>query len=77
VAVAILAALDSVFGGINAKLHNRFDVKLFISGFFGNAFLAAALTFIGRSWTSTCTSPPWSCSARDCSRILPKCDDGY
>jgi small basic protein len=47
VAIAILAALDSVFGGINAKLANRYSERIFISGFFGNAFIAAALTAIG------------------------------
>ena len=47
VAVAILAALDSVFGGISATLQGKFDMKIFISGFFGNALLAAALAYIG------------------------------
>lgn len=47
VAVAILAALDSVFGGIVANLQGKFDLKIFISGFFGNALLAAALAYIG------------------------------
>lgn len=46
-AVAILAALDSVFGGLNASLNNRFDIKVFLSGFFGNALLAALLAYIG------------------------------
>lgn len=47
VAVAILAALDSVFGGIVASLQGKFDLKIFLSGFFGNALLAAALAYIG------------------------------
>lgn len=47
VAVAILAALDSVFGGIAATMQGRFDMKIFLSGFFGNALLAAALAYIG------------------------------
>ena len=47
VAVAILAALDSVFGGAAAMLQNRFDIRTFLSGLFGNAFLAALLTYIG------------------------------
>ncbi|MGE5473415.1 MAG: small basic family protein [Ignavibacteriales bacterium] len=46
-AVAILACLDSVFGGYAASLQGKFDMKIFISGFFGNALLAAALAFIG------------------------------
>lgn len=48
VAIAILAALDSVFGGIAASLQKTFNMKIFISGFFGNALLAAGLTFIGK-----------------------------
>ena len=47
VSVAILASLDSVFGGVRANLENTFDTKIFISGFFGNAILAAFLAYIG------------------------------
>lgn len=45
--IAVLAALDSVFGGIRASLENNFKTDVFISGFFGNAFLAAGLAYIG------------------------------
>lgn len=47
VAVAILAALDSVFGGIAATLQGKFDMKIFLSGFFGNSLLAAGLAYMG------------------------------
>lgn len=47
VAVAILAALDSVFGGIAATMQKKFDMTVFLSGFFGNAMLAAVLAYIG------------------------------
>lgn len=47
VAVAILAALDSVFGAIAATLQGKFDMKIFLSGFFGNALLAALLAYVG------------------------------
>jgi small basic protein len=47
ISVAILACLDSVFGGIKANLENKFDTSIFISGFFGNAILAAFLAYIG------------------------------
>ncbi|MCX7843592.1 MAG: small basic family protein [Clostridia bacterium] len=47
VAVALLAALDSVFGGVAATLQGKFDLKVFLSGFFGNALLAAGLAYIG------------------------------
>jgi len=46
-AIAIIAALDSVFGGIVAVLKNYFDIKVFVSGFFGNAILAILLVYLG------------------------------
>jgi len=48
VAIAILAGLDSVFGGFAANINNNFKMKIFITGFFGNAILAAALTYMGK-----------------------------
>lgn len=45
--IAILAALDSVFGGLRASLDGSFDSWVFITGFFGNMLMAAFLTFIG------------------------------
>lgn len=45
--VAVLAALDSAFGGLRAAMEGEFDSLVFITGFFGNALLAAALTYIG------------------------------
>ena len=39
-AIAIIAALDSVFGGIVATLKKNFNLTIFITGFFGNAILA-------------------------------------
>ena len=46
-AIAIVAALDSVFGGINSLLNKKFDIRIFVSGFFGNAILAMLLTYLG------------------------------
>ena len=46
-AIAIVAALDSVFGGITSVLKGNFDFKVFISGFFGNAILSILLTWLG------------------------------
>lgn len=45
--IAILAALDTVFGGIRASLERHFDSGVFISGFFFNTLLAALLAYIG------------------------------
>lgn len=47
ISVAILACLDSVFGGIRANLEKKFDVSIFMSGFFGNAIIAALLAYLG------------------------------
>ncbi len=47
VSVAILACLDSVFGGIRSNLENNFNIRIFLSGFFGNAILAAFLAYLG------------------------------
>lgn len=46
-AISIVAALDSVFGGISSTLKNNFDFKIFVTGFFGNAILSILLTFLG------------------------------
>ena len=45
--IAVLAALDTMFGGIRAQLQQVYDDKVFISGFFFNIALAAGLAFLG------------------------------
>jgi small basic protein len=45
--IAILAAFDTLFGGIRAYLQNIYDEKVFVSGFFFNIVLAASLAFLG------------------------------
>ena len=47
-AIAIVAALDSVFGGIASNIKKNFDFKVFMSGFFVNAILAMLLTYLGQ-----------------------------
>lgn len=46
-AIGIVAALDTVFGGITSVIKKHFDMKIFVSGFFGNAILAMLLTYLG------------------------------
>ncbi len=46
-AISIVAALDTVFGGIKSVLQKNFDIKIFVSGFFINAITAMALTYLG------------------------------
>jgi small basic protein len=45
--IALLAALDSVFGGLRGSLEGRFDPVTFASGLISNAILAAGLTYVG------------------------------
>ena len=45
--IAVLAALDTLFGGIRAHLQQIYDDKVFVSGFFFNIALAAGLAFLG------------------------------
>lgn len=47
VAVGILAAIDSVIGAMTANLQNRFNFRLFITGFLGNSAIAVALAALG------------------------------
>jgi small basic protein len=45
--IGVLAALDSVFGGIRAYMEDSFDNTIFISGFFVNSLLAAGFAYLG------------------------------
>ncbi len=45
--IAVLAALDSVLGGIRAYMEDGFDIIIFITGFIVNALLAAGLAYLG------------------------------
>lgn len=45
--VAILAGMDSFFGGIRAYLDDEFDNVVLLTGFVSNSLLAAGLAYIG------------------------------
>lgn len=45
--IALLAALDTVFGGLRASLEGTYDNGVFITGFFTNGLLAAGLVYLG------------------------------
>ncbi len=47
VAVAIVAALDSVFGALLANLNKKFNLNVFMMGLVSNAILAMLLTYMG------------------------------
>ncbi len=46
-AVMILAALDSILGGLKAWLNGNFENKVFISGLLVNTLVAGVLTYLG------------------------------
>ena len=46
--IAIIAALDTVFGGIASVVKKNFDLKIFLSGFFVNSILSILLTVLGQ-----------------------------
>lgn len=48
IAVAILAFLDSLFGAVAASMQKKFELSIFITGFFGNAIIAIFLVFLGQ-----------------------------
>ena len=45
--IAIVAALDAVFGGIRAMLDGIFDDKVFVVSFLSNVVVAALIVFLG------------------------------
>ena len=45
--IAVVAALDAVFGGIRANLEKVFDDQVFIISFLSNIVLAALIVFLG------------------------------
>lgn len=46
-AIAIVAALDTILGGIVASIKKNFNMGVFISGFVGNAILSILLAYLG------------------------------
>jgi small basic protein len=45
--IAVVAALDAVFGGLRALLEGKFDDKVFVVSFVSNVVIAAAIVFMG------------------------------
>ena len=45
--IAVVAALDAVFGGVRALIEGIFDSKVFVVSFLSNAFVAAFVVFLG------------------------------
>ena len=45
--IAVVAALDAVFGGVRARLDRIFDAKVFVVSFVSNVLVAALIVFLG------------------------------
>lgn len=45
--IAVVAALDAVFGGLRARLDHVFDAKVFVVSFVSNVVVAALIVFLG------------------------------
>ncbi len=45
--IAVVAALDALFGGIRAKLDGIFDDKQFVVSFVSNVLVAALIVYLG------------------------------
>jgi small basic protein len=45
--IAVVAALDAVFGGLRAYLDGIFDDKVFVISFVSNVLIAAGIVFLG------------------------------
>ncbi len=45
--IAVVAALDAVFGGLRARLDRVFDDKQFVVSFVSNVLVAALIVYLG------------------------------
>src|SRR5690606_24668503 len=45
--IAVVAALDAVFGGLRAYLDGIFDDKVFVISFVSNVLIAAVIVYVG------------------------------
>ena len=45
--IAVIAALDAVFGALRALLDGIFDDKVFVVSFLSNVFVAAFIVYLG------------------------------
>lgn len=45
--IAVVAALDALFGAVRARLEDVFDERVFVTSFLFNVVIAAFLVFLG------------------------------
>ena len=66
--IAIVAAIDAVFGGFRALIERRFDERIFVVSFLSNVLIASFLVFLGDqlgvgAQMSTGWSSSWRCAS--------------
>ena len=73
--IAVVAALDAVFGGLRAYLERIFDSKVFVVSFVFNVLVAALIVYVGDQLASAPSCPPRSswCSVSGSSATPPPC----
>ena len=64
--IAVIAALDAVFGAVRAILDGIFDDKVFVVSFLSNVVVAAFIVFLGDKLGSGPSCPPASSSSSGC-----------
>ena len=75
--IAVVAALDAVFGGFRARLDGIFDAKVFVISFVSNVVVAALIVFLGDQLASARSCPPLSSSCwASASSATPRRSDG-
>ena len=59
--IAVVAALDAVFGGIRARLDGIFDAKVFVVSFVSNVVVAALIVALGERFpiASNASTESW------------------
>ncbi|AQA24548.1 hypothetical protein BTZ20_3141 [Rhodococcus sp. MTM3W5.2] len=76
--IAVVAALDAVFGGLRAYLDEIFDAKVFVVSFVFNVLVAALIVWLGDQlgWARSSRPRSWWCWASGSSATPPHCGAG-
>ena len=77
--IAVVAALDAVFGGLRAYLEHIFDAKVFVVSFVFNVLVAALIVWVGDQLGSalSCRRRSSSCSVSASSAMPPRYGAGF
>lgn len=49
IGIAVVAGFDSIVGAIHSSIEGKFNDRIFVTGFFTNAAVAALLLYLGNS----------------------------